>query len=165
MFVRAEMTSPEIAATPTKTHWKRPQGRPSKFTPQIAAEIVQRLSSGEPMAEICRSHHMPDVSTVWDWTQKDESFSQSIARARISGFDMIAADCLRIADGNDGVEGDASMRRVRVETRLKLLAKWDPKRYGDRIEQAIEIETGPKTLESIEERAKHVAAVLSLARK
>jgi hypothetical protein len=26
---------------------------------------------------------------------------------------------------------------LRVETRLKLLAKWDPKRYGDKIAQEI----------------------------
>ena len=28
-----------------------------------------------------------------------------------------------------------SRSKLRVETRLKLLAKWDPKRYGDKITQ------------------------------
>ena len=37
-------------------------------------------------------------------------------------------DCLTIADNT---EEDPASRRVRVETRLKLLAKWCPRRYGD----------------------------------
>jgi hypothetical protein len=33
--------------------------------------------------------------------------------------------------GIDG--GDVQNRKLRIETRLKLLAKWDPKRYGERV--------------------------------
>lgn len=69
-----------------------------------------------------------------------------IARAREAGFDRIAADCLEIADqtGKDTIYGDNGARadtewisrsKLRIETRLKLLAKWDPKRYGDKITQ------------------------------
>lgn len=36
----------------------------------------------------------------------------------------------------DILEEDPASRRVRAETRLKLLAKWDPKRYGDKLELA-----------------------------
>lgn len=74
---------------------------------------------------------MPAVVTVWEWARKDVSFSESIAQARVEGFDALAAQCLTIAD--DTTE-DPGSRRVRVETRLKLLAKWDPKRYGDKLE-------------------------------
>jgi hypothetical protein len=70
------------------------------------------------------------------------------ARARLEGFDQIALDALRIADTQvEGVEitiddmGKTTEKRsdmlghrkLQVETRLKLLAKWDPKRYGDRV--------------------------------
>ena len=127
---------------------KRGRGRPSKFTPEIAHEICHRLGNGEPLAAICRDEHMPDRTVVWDWTKVDENFSQHIAQARIDGFDMIAAECLEISNtpvdavrektGKDGIEitrEDAlGHRRLQIETRLKLLAKWDPKRYGDKIE-------------------------------
>jgi hypothetical protein len=64
------------------------------------------------------------------------------ARAREEGFDTIAADCLHIADNTaqdtiSSERGDVAnsewiaRSRLRVDTRLKLLAKWDPKRYGD----------------------------------
>lgn len=124
------------------------RGRPSLFTDAVATEICERLSEGEPLAQICRDNHMPKVTTVWEWGKKDQKFSESIACARVEGFDSIAADCLKISDtpveaireklSKDGVETtkeDAlGHRRLQIETRLKLLAKWDPKRYGDKIE-------------------------------
>jgi hypothetical protein len=79
----------------------------------------------------------------------DEELSRHIARAREAGFDQIALDALSIADNSerDTVLTDKggeipnsewiSRSRLRVETRLKLLAKWDPKRYGERISQEI----------------------------
>lgn len=126
------------------------KGRPSKYTPEIAAEICARLSNGEPMAAICRSDEMPAVQTVFAWKEANEGFSLSIARAREEGFDALAAECLVIANTPvEGVEktvkadgavetkkGDMlGHRKLQIETRLKLLAKWDPKRYGDKIQQ------------------------------
>jgi len=122
-------------------------GRPSKFTQAILDELCERLSKGEPLAVICRDAHMPDPSTVWDWRQRDEAVSQAIARAREDGEDSIAADCLLIADdasgdyrlGEKGVLADTDhiqRSKLRIETRLKLLAKWNPKKWGERLQHA-----------------------------
>jgi hypothetical protein len=121
-----------------------PRGRPSNFTPAIAQEICERLSTGEPLAQICRDEHMPQYRTVSDWKAAHSEFAAQFARAREDGFDAIAEDCLKIADQteNDTVStehGDRpntewiSRSKLRVETRLKLLAKWDPKRYGEKL--------------------------------
>jgi hypothetical protein len=125
-------------------------GRHSEFTQEIADEICTRLSKGEPLAVICRDEDMPSVSTVNNWKAASEPFSVAIARAREEGFDQIAADCLDIADesNNDTLyteNGDRpnaewiARSKLRIETRLKLLAKWDPKRYGERMHQEIEV--------------------------
>jgi len=125
---------------------KKPIGRPSKFTEAIAKEICERLAKGEPMASICRDERMPAVRTVGDWREARSDFSASIARAREEGFDALAAECLDIADDKSGdvrVVGDehevcntefVQRAKLRIETRLKLLAKWDPKRYGDKVD-------------------------------
>ena len=105
-------------------------GRPSKYTPELFAEICERLSKGEPLAQICRDEHMPAERTVRDWKEADAIVSAAIAHAREDGFDAIALEALRIADDK---EGEHQRDRLRVDTRLKLLAKWDPKRYGDRV--------------------------------
>lgn len=121
-------------------------GRPSKYSEAVMDEICARLSEGEPLAQICRDKHMPSVSTVGNWEDERDGVSARIARARRFGFDAIAAEALRIA--NTPCEGEVvtddgekvtvrkedmlGHRKLQVETRLKLLAKWDPRRYGER---------------------------------
>jgi hypothetical protein len=93
---------------------------------------------------------MPAARTVRDWIEQKPEVSAAIARAREIGFDAIAQDTLAIADdgrndfmGRLAADGDEKAQlafnaehvqrsRLRVDTRLKLLAKWDPKRYGDK---------------------------------
>lgn len=118
-------------------------GRLSTFTPTLADEIVSRLSEGEPLAHICRDEHMPALRTVYDWMDADESFSARIARARISGHDVIATSTLVIADEPPPADsqgkvdtGFVAWQKNRIWTRLQLLSKWDPKRYGDKLELA-----------------------------
>jgi len=115
---------------------KRPRGGQTKYTQAIADDICNRLSSGETLSRICKTPGYPDPTTVWAWRNSDPSFAQRIARAREVGFDVIADDCVTIADDGKIKSDD---KRIRVDTRLRLLAKWDPKRYGDRIEHTHDI--------------------------
>ena len=62
-----------------------------------------------------------------------EDVSAEIARARLAGEESIAADCLTIAD----VADDAAKGKLRVWTRLELLKRWNPKKWGDRIQQEL----------------------------
>jgi hypothetical protein len=114
------------------------------YTDELAAEIVRRVATGEPLAVICRDEGMPNRHTVSDWRKVRPEFDEAMNEARDAGFDAIAADCMVIADdasgdyraGEKGVLLDSdhiSRSRLRVETRLKLLAKWDPRRYGEKV--------------------------------
>lgn len=137
-------TKPAKKAEPVKK-----TGRPSKYTEAIASEICSRIAEGQTLRSICRHEHMPSFGTVYRWIEGDEAFSARIARARDIGYDAIAEDAMAIADtpligeeveiqqGKKKVKrGDmVTHRRLQVETRLKLLAKWSPKRYGDKITQ------------------------------
>ena len=134
----------------TKAKEPKKTGRPSKYDPEIAREMCEMLSEGIPLREICRSDEkFPAWRTVYDWMKKDADLSTAIACARDMGYDAMAEECLDIADnGNndwmerldeDGrqigwqVNGEAIQRsKLRIETRLKLLAKFNPKKYGDR---------------------------------
>ena len=121
---------------------------PFTYTPearQSAIEAVLKgLRSGTPLTVICGADGFPCDDTVRDWADADPELGRDIARARETGFDQIAMDALTIADhvADDTVKSDngdpranaewISRSKLRVETRLKLLAKWDPKRYGDK---------------------------------
>ncbi len=119
-------------------------GRPSKYSDELVAEICERLSTGEPMAVICRDAHMPAPSTVWQWAKDRPELSESIARARLEGEEALGAQCLEIADAPPALTGMGQVdsgyvqhAKLRIETRLKLLAKWNPKKWGDRVTQEI----------------------------
>lgn len=112
----------------------RGPGRPSLKTPELCAEIVERLGNGEPLAIICRDDHMPARQKVYEWAAADPAFSGHIARARIDGHDMIAARAMYTARGdavNGESTGDIQRDKLIIDTDLKLLAKWDS-RYRDR---------------------------------
>jgi hypothetical protein len=103
--------------------------------PRAAAvkAICAALGEGKPLAHICREAGMPGLRTVYDWMDADPEIAARIARAREDGEDMLAADCLTIAD--DMLDHPTS-RKVRVWARLELLKRWNPKKYGDRVQHA-----------------------------
>lgn len=107
-------------------------GRPSTFDPRIVDQMLNKLSDGVPLAEICREPGMPCPNTVRTWAKDRPELSEAIAHAREDGHDIISADLRKVARGGDGSSGDVVRDKLIVDTDLKLLAKWDPKRYGDK---------------------------------
>lgn len=105
--------------------------RPSKRTDAVVSKLFERLAHGEPLARICADKDMPNFSTVWRWEQDDEEFRKLSAHAREIGTHYMADDCLRIAD-DAGIE--PADKRVRIDTRLRLIGKWNAKSYGEKIE-------------------------------
>ena len=117
-------------------------GRPTKQTPELLDEICTRVADGTPLREICREDDKPTWSTFYDWLHKDKELSARFAQARELGTDAIAEDALAIIDerpesvtleGSSRIDsGYVQWQKNRVELRLKLLSKWNPRKYGDR---------------------------------
>lgn len=125
-------------------------------------DLVEWISSGETLRDWCRKNSFSS-STVYDWINSDTVLFERIARAREAGEEIIAQECMEIADdatndwmeqrGQDGeaigwkLNGDHVQRsKLRIETRLKLLAKWNPRKWGEK--QQIE-HSGKIGLESL----------------
>lgn len=122
-------------------------GAPSKFTAALAAEICERVSEGEPLRQICREKKIA-WRTIYNWRKDNEEFDRAMTLARDIGMDAIFEDTIEIADTPQvgvkkkyeaGVVVEATEedmlghRKLRIETRFKLLSKWNPTKYGDRI--------------------------------
>jgi hypothetical protein len=122
---------------------------PSKKTPEVIEEVLKRLSDGEPLTVICRSDAKFPHPNVWlRWVDEDEELAIAYAQARDTGSDAIAEQALEIIDAEPervveiDADGKTSAKRIdsaavawaknRAEIRLKLLAKWNPKKYGDK---------------------------------
>lgn len=117
--------------------------RAGKPDSAICDAVVDWISEGKTLRDFCRQDGMPHYSTVYEWVKMDESFAQRFAHARDIGADVIAEEALEIIDqeaelicGEDSTRRDAAHAawlRNRAEFRLKLLAKWNPKKYGDKV--------------------------------
>lgn len=132
------------AKTKPKAKPKARIGRPPEPVPKaMAEEIIVWIADGNTLREFCRQPGKPNWRTVYEWIEKDPIFAARFARARDMGHDAIAEDTLAIIDteaeraiSEGGVRRDAAhvaWLKNRVEQRMKLLAKWNPKKYGDKV--------------------------------
>lgn len=135
-------------------------GRPTLFTQERwdrilegAAEgeflihTLQRLRKGDPARGYEPDPEMPSDRTVRNWIDADQALYSALAHAREIGDEKILADTALIADDNTrdyvptlfGPRIDSehvSRSKLRVETRLKILAIRNPRRYGAKVELA-----------------------------
>jgi len=124
-------------------------GRPSKYTPELAESICERLSCGESLTSICAAEGMSKRTTVVGWQGQHDGFSTAYARARIAYADAIFDEAMEIADDSLGdwttrtkkgeeirvVDHENIQRsRLRVDTRLRVAAKINPVKYGDKLD-------------------------------
>jgi len=133
-------------------------GRPSLKTEAVVDEIFERLAMGQPLAQICKDAHMPAFSTVWRWEDSDAEFRNLSARAREHGTHFMADDCIRIADDCSLEPQD---KKVRIDTRLRLIGKWNAKRYGDASTVKLADADGEKLPMGDVERATRLAAIFA----
>lgn len=159
----------------------RGMGRPSTYTPEIAAKICERLAAGESLRAICSGEGMPDERTVRRWVVDDvNGFSPRYAQAREAGLEAMAEDLLEISDDarNDWMEsndpdnpgydlnGEHIQRsKLRVDTRKWLLSKLAPKKYGDRTAMELTGANGGPIEITETERAAKLAGLLALAQQ
>jgi hypothetical protein len=125
-------------------------GRPSSFSLDIAAEILVRLESGEPLQSICRDDHLPGVSTVYDWKAHIPAFAEAYARARRNSATSLANGGLSILDDLDekkDAEGNpvpvsmvtVRLAEMRARYRFELSKCFDRDTFGDKRQVTAEV--------------------------
>ena len=148
---------------------KRKRGRPSKRTRKLEEELLEHIASGRTLREFCREPGRPAFRTVYDWLGSDADFSARFAKSRKVGFDCIAEEALELVDAEppkiDGKidPGYVQWIRSRVWTRLQLLARWHPSRYGNRV--ALAGDEGKPLHQTMtdEERLRQLAVLMATA--
>jgi hypothetical protein len=131
-------------------------GRPSDYTPDLAARICARMSEGESMRSICRDPDMPCLASVFLWLSKYPEFSEQYDKAYAERADAMFEEIFEIADDgtNDWMERQnkdgstfeafnaehVQRSRLRVDTRKWALARMSPRKYGEKVTNEL---TGP----------------------
>ena len=100
----------------------------------LLAKAKEHMEQGVSLREACRIINVPH-STILSWVLQDDqeggNLSDQFARARNNLRTIVAEDIIGISDD---VEDDPASRRVRIEARLKVLARLAPKKWGERVQ-------------------------------
>lgn len=129
---------------------KRPVGRPSIYSQELADKICANIIEGYSLRTVCKPDDMPCVATVLSWLRTNKDFLSQYEKSKEEQADALAEEMLDIADdgvndwmekfGKDGenigwmVNGEHVQRsRLRLDTRKWIASKLKPKKYGDRI--------------------------------
>lgn len=118
-------------------------GRPTKHTVELEDEICARLAMGEPMTSIARDSHMPSAVTIYAWLRVYPDFLNRYAQSREDGAhsyayqiaEIIDEEPLKVIDEHGNLRYDAGSianKRLRMDGRKWLAAKYLPKAYGDK---------------------------------
>ena len=109
-------------------------GRPSKFNPETAAEIVARIANGETITSIFRDKSMPSNVTYYDWKEKIPDFARACERAEQAHYDARIAQAVTGLDEADGTTKDNQVRKAEAIARLSvdLAARRNYKRWGEK---------------------------------
>ena len=104
-------------------------GRPSTYTPELGALICERIAVGQSLRTIEAEEGMPAKTTILRWLSQDSVFRDLYVRAKEAATDAMAEELLEIADDT---AAQTDRDRLRVDTRKWLLAKLQPRKYGER---------------------------------
>ena len=120
------------------------------YSQPIADYVCEQLALGRSLLSITRDplEGMPAESTLRDWEKANPEFGADSTRAREYGCHRMAAECLEIAntphpgeiittnpDGTQFIKTEDMLghRRLQIDTRMRLLGKWLPKIYGEKM--------------------------------
>jgi hypothetical protein len=136
----------------------RKLGRPTKYTPELAAKICDLIREGLSEREICSQKGMPDASTLGRWKDSNQDFCIQSARAREESAALYREKALQVAQESADVaakilRGDLTnslgdqvydLPRGYVEAQKLLIqelnreaALRDDRNYGDRRRVAV----------------------------
>jgi len=121
------------------------------YSDELADTICELIAEGKSLVSICKRPDMPGYATVMRWVKEREGFRESYQRAREDQADFLAEEMLDIADdasldigftddGKPFVRGENIQRaKLKVDSRKWLAGKLKPKKYGERIQQDVEV--------------------------
>lgn len=97
-------------------------------TPEIVIAVCEDVANGKTLTAAAKERGTSGAAIRYHLMKDEELFSHS-ARAREIGCDAIADECIEIADDPTL---DAAEKRVRIDTRIRLIGKWS-QRYSDKL--------------------------------
>ena len=102
-------------------------GKATKLTPEVLIAICEDVANGKTMSAAAKERGCTPSAVRMALLRDDAMFELS-SHARELGCDALADQCIEIADG----EGDPADKRIKIDTRIRLIGKWSS-RYSDKL--------------------------------
>lgn len=102
-------------------------GKPTKLTPDVLIAVCEDVANGKTMSAAAKERGFSS-SAIRKALLRDDAMFQISTHARELGCDALADQCIEIADG----QGDPQDKRIRIDTRIRLIGKWSS-RYSDKL--------------------------------
>jgi len=144
----------------------------------IFKTIIQRIELGESLRAILKDNGMPSRPLFFQWLKEDEIKINQYARATEIRADLEFDYMLEIADDSTNdymtkvIQGEKvevlntenlQRSRLRIDTRKWILARMNPKKYGEKLDQNInhsgEIKTNDLSKMPTDELIKRAKAI------
>lgn len=115
---------------------------------KVFDRIISEIEKGNPLRHALHLKDMPSSQTFFKWIANDEIKSKRYARACEVRADQIFEEILEIADDprEDAIVTDNGIvmntefvqrSKLRIDARKWMLAKMNPKKYGEKVENTI----------------------------
>lgn len=98
------------------------------ITAELVLDVCEDVANGKTLSAAAKERDTSPSAIRYHLMKDAELFSVS-TRAREVGCDAIADECIAIADDPTL---DATEKRIRIDTRIRLIGKWS-KRYNDKV--------------------------------
>lgn len=108
-------------------------GRPTTYTPEIAAIICDALEDGQTLLDICQRDDMPARRTIYKWLLVQPAFVRMYARAREQQAHALWDEAIQTA--RNATDKDSALcARVQVDALTKLASKLNRRVYGEKLD-------------------------------
>ena len=124
----------EIAKEKQEEAQRKAIGRPTVYSDELARVICKRISDGEHISTLIEDGLISSNGTFYRWQEANPAFREAVERAQEARAELWADELIEIAD-NPLL--DPNDRRIRVETRWKVIGSLLYRRYG--VKQQVDI--------------------------
>lgn len=125
-----------------------------KFTQELFDSICSEIStSNRGLVSICKDKSL-NAKTFYDWIKEDSDLSNKYARAKELQAEYLAEEIILIADdssrdtiiheetGTESFNSEFAARsRLRVDARKWIASKLYPKKYGEKVQNEVTVDT------------------------